>query len=400
MSEATVAAVIDPARFRDTLGHYPTGVALVTAMVPGDSGADEPVGMVVGSFVSVSLDPPLVAFLPDRESRTFARLRRAETFCVNVLAADQADLVGRWRGTESFADLGWSLSPAGNPVLPEAVTWIDCGYHDLVEAGDHYIVLGDVRSLEVQRPTSPLLFFQGGFGGFAPPSFLAPPEHDLIRAARISEVALAPLAALAAGAQADVSLLALVGDHDVVIATERGSATPSYLEIGLRLPAVPPSGSVHLEPGDDAAMEAWLARLPRTDEASRERCAQLARRVAEQGYSLSLVGEGPAQDVWQDVTRYIHGDPTPRRQRQVLAMHLDHLDYYEPELEAGASYDVRSITAAVPLGGTPRMAVRLTFPPAGADAATVARWGAEVRERAAEVADLVHARFGENRDLG
>ena len=74
--------------FRETLGHYPTGVAVVTA-VAGDGG---PAGMVVGSFTSVSLDPPLVAFLPTKDSGSWARLATADRFCVNVLAADQEDL--------------------------------------------------------------------------------------------------------------------------------------------------------------------------------------------------------------------------------------------------------------------------------------------------------------------
>lgn len=398
MSEQIIDAdlsAIDPQVFRETLGHYPTGVALITATL--DSG--DQIGMVVGTFTSVSLDPPLVAFLPARGSRTFARLREADTFCVNVLAADQADVVVNWRGPESFAGVRWRPSPSGAPILNDSVTWIDCAYHRIVEAGDHYIVLGEVRALEVQRPTCPLLFFQGGFGGFAPSSFLAPADHDLIRAARLSEAAMEPLANLAAEESADVSLLALVGDHDVVIATERGSATQTYLEIGLRLPHLPPTGVVHLAPGDEDALTRWLDRLPRKDEGARKRCREIARKVAAQGYSLCLVGHGPDQETWQDVIRYIHGEPTPRRQRQVLTMHLDHLDYYEPDLDPDGTYNVRSITAAVPIAGAPRLSVRMSFPPAGASGRTVARWCAQVRDRAAEVADLIQARFGQDRVL-
>ncbi|WP_431994227.1 flavin reductase family protein [Streptomyces griseoflavus] len=387
---------IDPHTFREALGHHPTGVALVTATL--DSG--EHIGMVVGTFNSVSIDPPLVSFMPDRNSGTFARLREADTFCVNVLAADQADLVTGWRGPESFTGVEWRPSPSGAPILRDSVAWVDCSYHQLVDAGDHYIALGAVRALEVQRPTSPLLFFQGGFGGFAPSSFLVPGEHDLIRAARLSEVAMEPLAALAAEESADVSLLASIGDHDVVIGTERGSATPTYFEIGLRLPHLPPIGAVHLDPADGAGLARWLDRLPRKDEAARGRCLEIAERVAAQGHSLCLVGHTPDPDTWQDVTRYIHGDPTPRRRRQVLTMHLDHLDCYEPDLDPDGTYDVRSITVAVPMAGTPRLAVRMSFPPAGADGRTVDRWTAQVRDRAAEVADLIQIRFGQDRVLG
>ncbi|MFM6931786.1 MAG: flavin reductase family protein, partial [Novosphingobium sp.] len=76
---------IDPAVFRRVLGNYPTGVTVVTAM--GEDG--QPIGMVVGTFTSVSLDPPLVGFLPDKRSSSWPQIEKAGHFCVNVLARDQ-----------------------------------------------------------------------------------------------------------------------------------------------------------------------------------------------------------------------------------------------------------------------------------------------------------------------
>ncbi|MFC9952406.1 flavin reductase family protein, partial [Streptomyces prasinus] len=124
MSEPTTGAAltaIDPHTFREALGHHPTGVALITATL--DDG--EHIGMVVGTFNSVSLDPPLVAFMPDRTSRTFARLREASTFCVNVLAADQADLVTGWRGSESWGGGGGGAGPARPPRLRGALGGVE-----------------------------------------------------------------------------------------------------------------------------------------------------------------------------------------------------------------------------------------------------------------------------------
>ena len=86
-----MSKVIDPALFRETLGHYPTGVAVVTAIAENG----KPVGMVVGTFSSVSLDPPLIAFFPASTSNSFKQLRTASTFAVNVLAADQEPLCRR-----------------------------------------------------------------------------------------------------------------------------------------------------------------------------------------------------------------------------------------------------------------------------------------------------------------
>lgn len=157
---------IDPSRFRKTLGHYPTGVVLVTGIA--DRG--EPVGMVVGSFTSVSLDPPLIGFFPARTSATFGRLRSAASFCVNVLAHDQGDLCRTFagKGKDKFAGVAWRAAPSGAPVIDGAVAWIDCVYHAILDGGDHHIVLGRVQALEVVRPVAPLLFFQGGYGRFAP----------------------------------------------------------------------------------------------------------------------------------------------------------------------------------------------------------------------------------------
>lgn len=163
---------IEPRRFRDVMGHVPTGVALVTGMT--ESG--EPLGMVVGSFTSVSLEPPLVAYFPMKSSTTFARLRTLENFAVNVLASDQQDLCRAFtsRREDRWRNLSWHRSPSGCPVLDDAIAWVDCRVVAVQEAGDHYMVLGEVTDLSDRRPAPPLLFFQGDYAtlrldGGAPP---------------------------------------------------------------------------------------------------------------------------------------------------------------------------------------------------------------------------------------
>lgn len=157
---------IDGAAFRRVLGHYPTGVCVVTAIGPDGLAT----GMIVGSFTSVSLDPPLVAFFPDRNSTTWPRIERAGRFCVNVLASDQQDLCGRFaaKGGDKFAGISHGLSANGSPVLDNVVAWIDCTLDAVHEAGDHFIVLGRVRELDIARADEPLLFFRGQYGSFAP----------------------------------------------------------------------------------------------------------------------------------------------------------------------------------------------------------------------------------------
>lgn len=151
-------------RFRHVLGHLPTGVVVITAV-----DADGPAGMAVGTFTSVSLDPPLVGFLPALSSTTFPRIRAAGSFCANVLAADQEDVCRAFSvsGGDKFAGLGWHPAPSGAPVLDGVVAWIDCAIAGVQPAGDHVFVLGAVRDLDVSSGAEPLLFHRGGYGTVA-----------------------------------------------------------------------------------------------------------------------------------------------------------------------------------------------------------------------------------------
>ncbi|MDI1297252.1 MAG: flavin reductase family protein [bacterium] len=161
----TTATSFDNATFRRVLGHYPTGVCVVTA-VEADGA---PTGMVVGSFTSVSLDPPLVAFFPAKSSGSWPRIASVGKFCVNVLASDQQSLCRQFAasGIDKFAGVSHRVSANGSPILDDVVAWIDCTLDAVHEAGDHYIVLGRVVALEVERPDRPLLFFQGNYGEFS-----------------------------------------------------------------------------------------------------------------------------------------------------------------------------------------------------------------------------------------
>ncbi|BCH56181.1 flavin reductase family protein [Agrobacterium vitis] len=153
----------DQAEFRRALGHYPTGVCIVTAQHD-----DKPIGMTIGSFTSVSLDPPLVGFLPAHSSQTWPLIAKAGAFCVNILADDQSDLPGRFakRDADRFQDIAHSRSSLDLPVFDGVVAWIDCTLHSAHEAGDHLFVMGNVLTLSVVRDRPPLLFCRGAFGGF------------------------------------------------------------------------------------------------------------------------------------------------------------------------------------------------------------------------------------------
>ncbi|RVQ67760.1 flavin reductase [Croceicoccus ponticola] len=153
--------MIEPARYRTVLGAYPTGVCLITAV--DDDGVRT--GMVVGSFTSISLDPPLVGFFPDKGSSTFPGIERAGRFCVNVLGSDQLALCQRFasKNPDKFLDLSHGTSPSGQPVFDEALAWIDCAIERIEDIGDHWLVVGRVEALDLCGGDAPLLFHRGGY---------------------------------------------------------------------------------------------------------------------------------------------------------------------------------------------------------------------------------------------
>lgn len=155
-------------RYRNVLGHFPTGVTVVTAMVDG-----EPVGFTIGSFTSVSLDPPLVGFLPMTTSERWLLMADVGTFCVNVLGIDHSDLCWRFAKSsieEPFDGVTWTPAPAsGSPIIDGAIAWMDCTTAEVVDAGDHVFVMGRIEEMDHADPElqpAPLLFFRGKLGGF------------------------------------------------------------------------------------------------------------------------------------------------------------------------------------------------------------------------------------------
>ncbi len=151
----------DSARFRQVLGHFPTGVCVITGFHQ-----EQPVGLAIGSFFSISLDPPLVGFCAAKTSSTWPKLRDAGRWCINVLADDQEPVsrVFASKEADKFAGLGWDHSPLGSPRLAGALAWIDCELSVVHEAGDHDLAIGAVHDLQVERETGPLVFFRGGYG--------------------------------------------------------------------------------------------------------------------------------------------------------------------------------------------------------------------------------------------
>ena len=153
-------ATIEPQVFRRVLGQFLTGVAVISAM-----DGEEPVGLTVGSFFSVSLDPPLVGFCAAHSSKTWPVIRRSGRFCVNVLAADQEGVCRSFArtGADKFSGVGWALSDGGCPRIDDVIAWIDCDIEVIYGAGDHEICIGRVSALGTERDCAPLIFFRGSY---------------------------------------------------------------------------------------------------------------------------------------------------------------------------------------------------------------------------------------------
>jgi len=161
-------AATDPTHFRRVLGHLPTGVVVVA----GISAEGIPVGITIGSFVSVSLDPPLVGFFPGTSSRSWPMIAQNGKFCASVLGVDQEELCWRFAkeptsGTDSkFEGVSYELSPNGSPILGGSVAWIECTIESVTVAGDHSFVLGRVTALEAAGASADAMtFFKGKVGG-------------------------------------------------------------------------------------------------------------------------------------------------------------------------------------------------------------------------------------------
>jgi flavin reductase (DIM6/NTAB) family NADH-FMN oxidoreductase RutF len=152
--------VPDDKQFRSVLGHFATGVTIITAM-----DRDEPVGMAANSFTSLSLDPPLILFCVAHTSSTWPRIEAAGTFAVNILGEEGEALCQLFatKGADRFASTPWRVGVSGAPVLEEAIAYLDCRFEAEYPGGDHKIIVGRVLDLDMREGARPLLFYRGGY---------------------------------------------------------------------------------------------------------------------------------------------------------------------------------------------------------------------------------------------
>jgi flavin reductase (DIM6/NTAB) family NADH-FMN oxidoreductase RutF len=376
---------IGPALFRENLGHYPTGVAVITAVA--DDG--EPVAMVVGTFSSVSADPPLIGFLPMKSSRSFARLRTATAFCVNVLASDQEPLCRQIAtgGDQKFDGVAWRPGALGSPVLEGAVSWLECTFEEVREAGDHFIVLGRVQDLAVERSTLPLLFFQGGYGRFSLGSFIAAPDPDLIQAAQLAETMRPQVEALSERFGVNCSVLAKVGWDAVQVLAANHSVVNEPFPLGHRQPLIPPFGAIFMVHAPESEVDEWLGRARDHDEGRRELNRALLAKVRDRGYSLLTAKPEVVARHQAVLSAFESSDGLPQHERVVRQVTAELADFFCPDLVPGERFSLANVVMLVDAGPTmPPMALRITGLPSDAPSEQIESWIRALRDVAATVA--------------
>jgi flavin reductase (DIM6/NTAB) family NADH-FMN oxidoreductase RutF len=153
-------ATIEQQHFRRVCSKYATGITILTVL---DSfGA--PHGMTVNSFTSVSLSPPLILVCIDRQTSILSHFRLGTRFGVNVLEEEQKEL-STWfarSGHDRFSGMAWTPGQTGAPVLPEVLATIECAVTQIVEAGDHVVVIGAALHA-TWRDGQPLIYFNSSY---------------------------------------------------------------------------------------------------------------------------------------------------------------------------------------------------------------------------------------------
>lgn len=394
--EPTQQAALDPRHYRDVMGHYPTGVAVVT----GWSAEGEPIGMVVGSFASVSLDPPLVSFMPTIASGTYALMKDSPSLCINVLAHDQLDLCRSMAVPRpgKFDDVAWSHPDGGAPTLDGAVTHIQCHTSEVITAGDHYIVLCTVDAMDVHRPTTPLLFFQGGYGGFNIHGMRARGDAGLITALRLADRAQPAVEDLAHRLTCEAAVLVAVDDDELTTAVSAYGGDAEMTEaLGARLPLIPPLGEAYVAFLGPEAEEAWLRRAVTKDDAAITRHRQRLDTVRRDGYALALL-EHPADENYtrllEALEEWTRAELTPARDRALRAIiDASQSAFMDNTIEDDRTYHVGSLVAPVMSpDGQVTLVLRLKQLPQGVPGSTVRGWVNDLKRAAAQVADELAGR--------
>ncbi|WP_433521493.1 flavin reductase [Nocardia pseudovaccinii] len=272
--------------WRDVHGEYPTGVAIISAL----DADGEPQGTVVGTFASVSLDPPLVSFMPMRSSRSYSAIRDTEYFRVSVLGSGHEDLCRAFATAppeSRFAVGEWESDERGIPHLVDSVVWFSCKRSQTIEAGDHDIVLGEVLDLGFGdgRAGMPLVFLKGGYGSFSIPRLDFQPQSFGTHL-RLADEVKSLVQQLAEQLGTRVTLGTVVKDSVVILSAANLQAQKSM--VGENFPFAAPLSPAMAAWSSPAREKAWRAAGKSIGFDRNDLLDAILAQVRERGYAVSI----------------------------------------------------------------------------------------------------------------
>lgn len=386
------AAPVDLDAYDDVMGHVPTGVVLLTAVAEDDT----PLGMVLGSFALVSNDPPIVSFMPTKTSSSWAKMRSTTTFCVNILAADQAEICQKFsqKGIDDkFAGTPWERGPLGSPVLDGVIATVDCTVRTVIDGGDHDLVLADVIHARLCNDKLPLLYFQGGLGRFTTLSIVMGSGAEIIGAARAADIARPEIQQLATDLGAECTIMTRSGDAAVVVATAGGEDVAPASRIGARLPLVPPLGALMVSYAPAAEAERWLSRRHRADNYGADEYRRRLGEIRRNGWSIDIDDQYSEDSFYEAIDHAADGEITPSQFRALREMIATvSTDHATTSLQDGEEYDVGGLMVPIlDRDGQVDKVLRISQFTGAASAAQVREWIAMAQTTAARISSLLTA---------
>jgi DNA-binding IclR family transcriptional regulator len=296
-------------------------------------------------------------------------------------------------GPDNFSTIDWSMSATGAPAIAGAVAHIHCAPREAIEAGDHFIQLCAVETMEVHRQVTPLLFFQGGYGGFSPHSMTAGGDADLIAGVRLADLARPQIETLAQDLACEAAVLIAVNEFELTTAaTAHGGSAVMREQLGERLPIKPPLGEAYAAWASDEAAARWLKMVGKDPDritAHRQRLAGIRAR----GYAAWQIASSDPADVEAMMSEYGAGDLTPARERELLARMAEYMPCVDTtDFDDDENFHIGGLMAPV-LGkdGNVLLLLRLGQLSTPASGAQVKRWALALRAAAAEVEARLNA---------
>ena len=151
---------LTPDEFRELIGHFATGVTIVTAVSDG-----RPFGTTASAVTSLSLEPPMLLICMNKESATGKAVAAAGRFAVNILGEQQVALAERFarKGGDKFEGVATTPGESGAPFIDDALATLECRVVEQTTGGTHVVFFGEVESGQA-RDGAPLAYYRGRFG--------------------------------------------------------------------------------------------------------------------------------------------------------------------------------------------------------------------------------------------